>query len=331
MFLKSYMYLFFTFLILGTIVSISANNWFTVWLGLEINLMSMIPIMINKINQPYTEAAIKYFITQAMASVLLVFSASLNLFMNNFINLEMINILMIISLLMKSGMAPFHFWFPQVIMNTNWTQSMLLFSWQKVAPLMLLASSMSMMILFTAVTSAVIGSVSGINQTLIKLMLTFSSISHSGWMVMACSLNFKLWLIYFLIYCFLIITIINLTSNKFNKINEMNYFNSSPFYKIMWVSTILSLGGMPPLLGFLSKMLVINKIIYYSLFFVTLMLIISSLISLFWYLRMIYSAIVLNHEIMKIQPLENKSMMSNIMITSTLMNISSPVIMLILT
>nr|YP_010265400.1 NADH dehydrogenase subunit 2 [Cyphoderus aff. similis]UIR97912.1 NADH dehydrogenase subunit 2 [Cyphoderus aff. similis] len=330
MFLKSYFFLFFFFLSLGTLISVSANNWFTVWLGLEINLMSMIPIMINKVNQLCSEASIKYFITQALASVMLIFSSTINLFMSS-MNLEMINIMLIIALLMKSGMAPFHTWFPQVISSMNWIQSLTLFTWQKVAPLLLLTSSASIYITAAAISSAVIGSISGFNQTIMKLLLTFSSVSHSGWMVLACSINFKLWMIYFMIYSLLVTSIITLICNKYSKVIEINYINQSLFFKITWVSLIFSLGGLPPLLGFLSKLLVINKLTTFSMFFTIAMLILSSLISLFWYLRMIYSTSMLNHSMIKINFMSDKNTISSLIYTATFLNIMAPSLMFILT
>nr|YP_009753964.1 NADH dehydrogenase subunit 2 [Cyphoderus albinus]QIT06445.1 NADH dehydrogenase subunit 2 [Cyphoderus albinus] len=331
MFIKSYMVIFFIFLVIGTMISVSANNWFTVWLGLEINLMSMIPIMINKLSQPLSEASIKYFITQALASVILIISTVNNMFMNNMINLEMMNLLIIISLLMKSGMAPFHFWFPQVIMNMNWLQSLILFTWQKIAPLILISSSLSYSLIWASALSAMVGAISGLNQTILKLMLTFSSISHSGWMVMACSMNFKLWFLYFSVYSFLIISIINIVWNKYIKINEINFINNSTQFKMSWSSLILSLGGLPPMIGFLSKMMVINKIMFYSLFFVMSFLIFSSLISLYWYLRMIYSSLMIFSKNMKSIFYVNKSQMSLMLWVSTSMNITSPTLLFILT
>ncbi|CAH1384876.1 unnamed protein product [Tenebrio molitor] len=91
-------------------------------MGLEINLLSVIPIFSEKKNVFSTEASIKYFITQAIASLILLISVIILLLTNEFIN-PLINSTLILilnsALIIKLGAAPFHFWFPEVIEGLN--------------------------------------------------------------------------------------------------------------------------------------------------------------------------------------------------------------------
>ena len=238
---------------------------------------------------------------------------------------------MVVALIIKAGMAPFHFWFPQVIININWTQAIILFTWQKIAPLMLVSSVLRTLTIYAALSSALIGALRGLNQTIIKTILTFSSISHSGWIVIACVINIKLWLIYFTVYSFLLISIVNTLWNKITKINELNFINTSIIFKICWSSIILSLGGIPPLIGFLRKILVINKLIFYLIFASLIILITSSLISLYWYLRLIYSSLSIQSSSFKIIIKNNKPYFTLIFWFASLLNFLSPAILIILT
>jgi NADH-ubiquinone oxidoreductase chain 2 len=100
---------FVTLLMTGTILAVSANSWFTAWLGLEINLMGLIPLILVKLNSNSTEAAIKYFLAQAIASIILVLIAlTEKSSFQTYIILDA-NILILSALAIKAGIAPFHF------------------------------------------------------------------------------------------------------------------------------------------------------------------------------------------------------------------------------
>jgi len=115
------------------------NSWFMCWLGLEINLISLIPLLIIKLSPLSTETAIKYFLVQAIASLLIIFSSLVEGVFSISSILYRTNILIIIALGIKIGLAPFHFWFPQVIKISDWTQCTLILTWQKIAPFILIA------------------------------------------------------------------------------------------------------------------------------------------------------------------------------------------------
>nr|UAA82777.1 NADH dehydrogenase subunit 2 [Seira dowlingi] len=293
MFLKPYDLIFIFTLMIGTMISISSNNWFTAWLGLEINLLSMIPLIINKLNPSLSESAIKYFLSQALASLFLIISSTFILSSTNFFSMETKNLMISAAIMIKAGMVPFHYWFPQVINLLGWIQCLTLFTWQKIAPLVMLAFMENKIILTVAVLSTFFGAFLGLNQNNLKLLMTYSSISHSGWMATSCVIKMNMLMFYFIIYCIISVSIIAILNFfKIKKINSIKNMTHVIYMKI-FILNLLSLGGLPPLLGFLAKLSIIMVLIKMNMNLIFTILIISSLVSLFFYTRLIYSTLML--------------------------------------
>nr|UJG45488.1 NADH dehydrogenase subunit 2 [Sylvicola punctatus] len=295
--------LFLLTLIFGTMVSISSNSWLGVWMGLEINLLSIIPLMIDNNKLMSTEASLKYFLTQALASSVLLFSIFVMFLFENIIfqlnlNSSAISIMLSSALLLKSGAAPFHFWFPGVMEGLSWMNSLILMTWQKIAPLMVLSYVIfKPFLIYIILLSAITGALGGLNQTSLRKLLAFSSINHLSWMIAALMFNEAMWMFYFLMYSFLSFSLIFMfNSFKLFHINQtFSMFNNSPILKFSIFTTFLSLGGLPPFIGFLPKWMLINSLISMNQLFVLFFLIMTALITLFFYLRISYSAFMLNY------------------------------------
>nr|YP_010132857.1 NADH dehydrogenase subunit 2 [Balanus trigonus]QWC93314.1 NADH dehydrogenase subunit 2 [Balanus trigonus] len=281
------------FLFSGTIISISSTSLFGMWMGLEINLMSFIPMIINlENNKKSSEAAIKYFLIQAMASAIVIFSSLYYYLMSGYSFSFTPNAIMTLALAMKVGMAPFHFWFPEVLEGLNWINALLLLTWQKISPLLILSLFFhSNILLPLALTSAMLGAISGINQTSMRKILAFSSISHLGWMGSMMYLNSSLWMDYFFIYMFtsliLCLSFWMLNLNYFSQLTLVKNLNE----KFMIFINLLSLGGLPPLLGFFPKWIAMMTIS--NNFPILIILISSSLITLYFYTRLCFSTFTL--------------------------------------
>nr|YP_010046712.1 NADH dehydrogenase subunit 2 [Aedes alternans]QPJ78656.1 NADH dehydrogenase subunit 2 [Aedes alternans] len=294
--------IFFIMLILGSLITISSNSWLSAWMGLEINLLSFIPLMNEgKKNLMTSESSLKYFLTQAFASSILLFSIILMMmfFNNNWLIHNNFNDLLILSTLMlKSGAAPFHFWFPSVIEGLSWINSLILMTWQKIAPLMLISyNSNYNFFLIAIILSMLVGTLGGLNQTSLRKLMAFSSINHLGWMLMAMLINDLLWFTYFILYSILSMSIIMIFNNfklfHFNQISNLSLMN--PTIKFFMFLNLLSLGGLPPFLGFLPKWLVIQNMINLNQFFLLFIATCLTLITLYYYLRMSYSIFMLNY------------------------------------
>nr|YP_009045655.1 NADH dehydrogenase subunit 2 [Napialus hunanensis]AIC37448.1 NADH dehydrogenase subunit 2 [Napialus hunanensis] len=289
---------FLIILFFSSMISISSNSWLGCWIGLEINLLSFIPLISNNNNLLYSEASLKYFLIQALASSNLLFMILLFSFFFNFFDLQnnLIKILLNLTLLMKLGASPFHFWFTQILEGMSWFNSLILMTWQKITPLILLSYCYNyQFMIFSIILSSMFGAIGGLNQISLRKLMAYSSINHLGWMITTLIINENLFIFYLIIYFFLNFTIcmmFYLTNTFF--LNQLFYLNYLPLIKFFIFLNLLSLGGLPPFLGFLSKWLVINYLINYNLFFLSFILIMSALILLYYYIRISYSAFLMN-------------------------------------
>nr|AEE98119.1 NADH dehydrogenase subunit 2 [Paulianina rivalis] len=303
MFINPSKLLFFFTLNFGMLITISANSWLGAWMGLEINLLSFIPLMMDTNNLMSTEASLKYFLTQALASAVLLFSIIIFMIKTNMTSFFMFKfewIILIINscLVMKMGAAPFHFWFPSVMEGLNWMKSLILLTIQKLAPLVILSHSFNYhFIIFIIIFSALMGSLGGLNQISLRKIMAFSSINHLAWMLSALLLSETLWILYFFLYsCLSIILILLFNIFKIFYLTQMfTLFNNHPLIKFSLFSALLSLGGLPPFLGFIPKWLVIQSLIYSNLSFLMIYLIFLSLITLYFYLRIFFSTSLMNY------------------------------------
>uniref|UniRef100_UPI0030FF0456 NADH dehydrogenase subunit 2 n=1 Tax=Coladenia agnioides TaxID=2866479 RepID=UPI0030FF0456 len=289
---------FLFFLFFSTLISISSNSWMGCWIGLEMNLLSFIPLISNSNNLLSSEASLKYFLIQSIASINFLFSILLKMiFLKNFEIDNYISILINSSLLMKMGSAPFHFWFPNIIEGMSWLNCFILMSWQKITPMILISYYFNLnFLLFIMMLNTIIGSIGGINQTSLRKLLAFSSINNLGWMLFSILISESLWLLYFFIYTFMI-SILCFLFYLMNIyfINQLFIFNINFFLKFFLFINLLSMGGLPPFLGFFPKWMIINFMILNKFFIISFIFIMTSLITLFFYIRIIYSCILFNY------------------------------------
>jgi len=179
--------------------------------------LSFIPIIIIFKGNQETEASIKYFLAQAFGSGLLLLSR-VSLWFFSRIGRNFMVVVLLISLILKLGMAPCHSWYPSVIISISWVGCFILSSWQKLGPLVILAfyTNFTSMVCFISAINALIGGIIGINQVNFRRILAYSSITHIGWMVSLSALGFRIiTIIYFIIYSILIVPIFFIISYLF--------------------------------------------------------------------------------------------------------------------
>lgn len=260
--------------------------------------MSFIPL-IHK-NTPLTcEAALKYFIIQALASIIVIFSFTLNfIFYEQFYLQSTIHFFLNSAFLIKIGIAPFHFWFVEVIEGLNWFNTLILLTWQKIAPSVILIYNLklSLFIFIVIVTGILVRGIQRWNQIRIKKILVYSSINHISWILILILYSQNLWRIYFLIYRFLnfrIILIFNFY--KINSIQKLNLFlNSNKNTKIAFFLRFFSLGGIPPFLGFFPKWVTLNLMIESNLISLRFLIVILTLLIIYTYIRLTFQSIVIS-------------------------------------
>lgn len=294
-----YISLFSTTLIIRTFISLSANQWIYVWIGLELNLLSFIPLITAFSNNRETEAAIKYFLAQAIGSGLLLLGAFnkyiiLELYNPNLLSTQFSSIIIIIALFIKLGAAPCHFWFPVVMRKLSWPLCIILSTWQKFAPLIILASSNispnSSLIMILGSIGRLIGGIGGLNQTQLRPLLAYSSIGHLGWMIRSPSLSTirAYFFIYSIITSSIILLLWILSTNHWSP--KLSISVITPAYSFSLLILILSLAGLPPFLGFLPKWIILSSISTSNISILwPILLIIGSTIQLYYYLTLMLS------------------------------------------
>nr|URX54019.1 NADH dehydrogenase subunit 2 [Neotermes cubanus] len=293
-----------TVLVGGILISISSNSWLGAWMGLEINLMSFIPLMSSQENIFTTEASLKYFIIQALASSTLLFLVVMKALINQGFSTgsEVHEYVVMIPLLLKMGAAPLHWWFPSVMEGLGWMNCLLMMTVQKAAPMVLTSYLMKPDFTTTTIimTSVIIGALGGMNQTSLRKILTYSSINHTGWMLTALLLGLNLWMMYFTVYTLLTLTVTTITKTfNISFVNQTMAMNSKATIKLLLFTSLLSLGGLPPFIGFLPKWSVIQAMISNDLSPVAAMMVLMSLVVLYYYLRVCYSSFLILQEQMK--------------------------------
>nr|QBX88910.1 NADH dehydrogenase subunit 2 [Chaetura egregia]QBX88916.1 NADH dehydrogenase subunit 2 [Chaetura spinicaudus aethalea]QBX88920.1 NADH dehydrogenase subunit 2 [Chaetura fumosa]QBX88921.1 NADH dehydrogenase subunit 2 [Chaetura spinicaudus spinicaudus]QBX88911.1 NADH dehydrogenase subunit 2 [Chaetura egregia] len=291
--------IFMASLLLGTTMTISSNHWMLAWTGLEINTLAIIPLIAKHHHPRAIEAAIKYFLVQAAASTLLLFSSTINAWASGQWDITQLShpiscALLTTAIAMKLGLAPFHFWFPEVLQGSSLTTAMLLSTMMKFPPITILlmtAHSLNPTLLtIMAISSAALGGWMGLNQTQIRKILAFSSISHLGWMTIILIYNPKLTLLTFYTYCLMTIAVfLTLNTTKTLKLSTMmTSWTKNPMLNATLMLTLLSLAGLPPLTGFLPKWLIIQELTKQEMTSAATIIALLSLLGLFFYLRLAY-------------------------------------------
>nr|AAN76676.1 NADH dehydrogenase subunit 2 [Echinosorex gymnura] len=284
----------------STIVFIS-SHWLVTWIGFEMNLMAMIPLMLVNKTPRSTEAATKYFITQASASMIFMFAIILNFMLYSQWNMLMklnptSSLLLTMAMLMKLGMAPFHFWMPEVTQGVSLSTGMILLTWQKLAPLsimyQILPSINYELIMTSAIMSILIGGWGGLNQLQLRKIMAYSSISNMGWMMAVLTYNPTLMILNLTVYIIITLTMfMYLNSYNITTTSMLSQlWNINTTFTIMMSLILLSLGGLPPLTGFIPKWLIIQEMTKNNNIILPTFMAMLTLINLLFYTRLIYSS-----------------------------------------
>nr|AJA37957.1 NADH dehydrogenase subunit 2 [Eremias velox] len=287
-------------LALGIIITATSFHWFLAWVGLELNTLAIIPILAKQHHPRATEAATKYFIIQATASSIILFSSTLNAWHTGMWDITQLThslatLTLTIALTMKLGLAPMHFWLPEVMQGTTLMSALIITTWQKLPPLTLLVLTMphlpTPILLTLSITSTMIGGWSGLNQTQMRKIMAYSSIAHLGWMLTALSLSQNLLLftlfIYILMTSSMFLVLISSMSKTSKDLGQL--WSTSPAITSISMITLISLGGLPPLIGFLPKWLILSELTNNHLTSMAVILALSSLLSLMFYMRLTYT------------------------------------------
>nr|AAC62286.1 NADH dehydrogenase subunit 2 [Leiolepis belliana] len=283
---------------MGTIFAASSHHWLMAWLGLELNTLCLLPLISKPKHPRATEATTKYFLTQAIASTLVMFSSTMNAWETGQWHLTQLSnnyacIMMTIALMIKVGTAPMHFWLPEVLQGSTMQTALLITTWQKIAPITLLYSMANhlptKMTMTLGILSTLIGGWGGINQTQTRKLLAYSSIAHMGWTLMIITISPNIAVLNIMIYIimttptFLLLIQLSLKTLK----DSSTAWTTTPMI-ILLMPIMMSLGGLPPLTGFTPKLLILNEMVTQKMTPLATIAALASLLSLVFYLRMAY-------------------------------------------
>nr|YP_010957304.1 NADH dehydrogenase subunit 2 [Chromis acares]WMY90605.1 NADH dehydrogenase subunit 2 [Chromis acares]WNH23854.1 NADH dehydrogenase subunit 2 [Chromis acares] len=284
---------------MGTLTTLTSTHWLLAWMGLEINTLAIIPLMAQHHHPRAVEATTKYFLTQATAAAVLLFVATTNAWSTGQWDIQQMSdplpvTMATLALALKIGLAPVHAWLPEVLQGLDLTTGLILSTWQKLAPFSLLLQiqpSNSTMLVLLGLTSILVGGWGGLNQTQLRKILAYSSIAHLGWMILVIQFCPPLTLLTLLTY--MIMTSSAFLIFKLNKSTNINMLASSwtkmPMISFLTPLVLLSLGGLPPLTGFMPKGLILLELTKQGLFFTATLAALTSLLSLYFYLRLSYA------------------------------------------
>nr|ADC92503.1 NADH dehydrogenase subunit 2 [Coracornis sanghirensis] len=286
-------------LLLGTTITISSNHWIMAWTGLEINTLAILPLISKSHHPRAIEAATKYFLVQATASSLVLFSSMTNAWYTGQWDITQLThptscLILTTAISMKLGLVPFHFWFPEVLQGSPLITGLLLSTVMKLPPITLLfmtSSSLNPTLLtIMAILSTALGGWMGLNPTQIRKIMAFSSISHLGWMSIILVYNPKLTMLNFYLYTLMTATVfLTFNSMKILKLSTlMTAWTKMPSLSAILLLALLSLAGLPPLTGFLPKWLIIQELTKQDMALAAMAISLLSLLGLFFYLRLAY-------------------------------------------
>nr|YP_010963333.1 NADH dehydrogenase subunit 2 [Oxyurichthys microlepis]WAB46130.1 NADH dehydrogenase subunit 2 [Oxyurichthys microlepis] len=289
----------FSCLFLGTTITLSSSHWLLAWMGLEINTLAIIPLMAHNHHPRATEAATKYFLTQATAAATLLFASITNAWLTGQWDIKLMThpvptTMILLALSLKIGLAPLHTWLPEVLQGLDLVTGLVLSTWQKLAPFGLLIQipvyNQDLLILM-GLASTLIGGWGGLNQTQLRKILAYSSIAHLGWMLIIVQFSPSLTVLALITY--IVMTTSTFLVFNFNNSKNINSLAASwskaPVITAMAPFLLLSLGGLPPMTGFLPKWLILQELTKQHLPMTAVLAAMTALLSLYFYLRLSYA------------------------------------------
>nr|YP_010985587.1 NADH dehydrogenase subunit 2 [Cichla piquiti]WOK81859.1 NADH dehydrogenase subunit 2 [Cichla piquiti] len=284
---------------LGTTITFASSHWLLAWMGLELNTLAIIPLMAQLHHPRAVEATTKYFLTQAAAAATLLFASITNAWLTGQWEIQQLShplptTMITLALALKIGLAPLHAWLPEVLQGLDLTTGLILSTWQKLAPFALLLQiqpTNSTMLILLGLTSTLVGGWGGLNQTQLRKILAYSSIAHLGWMILVLQFSPSLTLLALLTY--IIMTSSTFLIFKLNKATNINMlatsWTKSPALTSLTPLILLSLGGLPPLTGFMPKWLILQELTKQELAPAATLAALTALLSLYFYLRLSYA------------------------------------------
>ncbi len=310
--------------ILGMLVMISSYDLIVFYIGLELQSLSLYILAAFNINQTKSsEAGLKYFILSALSSGLLLygcsliygFSGSTNFYLisENILSSEYGNVFGIVFILVglafKIAVVPFHMWAPDVYEGSPTSVTLFFAVVPKIAaltvfirflyvPFVNLIDQWQMIIIFLSLASMIFGAVSAIGQKNLKRLIAYSSIGHMGYalagLAVGTNSGIQSSIIYISIYLimnlgiFCCLFMMKRKDKFFDNLEDLAGLSKNhPIISLSLLILLFSLAGIPPMAGFFAKFYIFMSVIEQSMYFLAIVGLLSTVISAFYYLKII--------------------------------------------
>jgi NADH-quinone oxidoreductase subunit N len=315
------------FALLGMMVMISATNFITLYIGLELLSLSLYAMVaLQRDSAVATEAAMKYFVLGALASGLLLYGMSMLYGATGTLGVAAISdaiihgvdnkallvfglVFVVAGLAFKLGAVPFHMWVPDVYHGAPTAVTMLIGSAPKLAAfafvmrilvdgLQPMVMQWSGMLAILAILSMAVGNITAIAQTNLKRMLAYSTIAHMGFLLLGILSGgidgYSSAMFYVVIYVLMSVGtfgMIMLLSREGFEADMLNDFKGlsqrSPWLAFMMLILMFSMAGVPPTAGFYAKFSVLQSVVSAGHVTLAVIAVLFSLIGAFYYLRIV--------------------------------------------
>nr|YP_010272381.1 NADH dehydrogenase subunit 2 [Phlogothamnus polymaculatus]UKE80378.1 NADH dehydrogenase subunit 2 [Phlogothamnus polymaculatus] len=306
-------------MMIGVIMTICSNNWISMWMGLEMSLLSFIPFMQTS-KTISSESMIKYFIMQSVASTMMLLSVAIML-----IGVSMMaEMILTIAMLIKIGAVPFHNWVLMIIETLSYYTMLTLLTVIKIPPLTILYQINSKMLNIPIMMSMLISSIACLNQSSMRKTLAYSSIYNMAMMLLVIN-SFSMTMTYMIIYSTMLVLLVSMvTTLKINFINQLIFNEYDSTVKInLWIN-MLSMSGFPPMIGFLGKIIILQAMILNMEILLTIVLVLTSMLVIMFYTRLAFTSMMVTSITKKWMDNKTNSMFymmfTNIMLTPALMS-----------
>ena len=312
---------------LGVMLLISANSMLMIYLGLELISLSVYALVaFDRESKRGSEAAMKYFVLGSVASGMLLYGMSMiygatgSLLLPDIAEAIRVQgtddillvfglVFVVVGIAFKFGVVPFHMWIPDVYEGAPPAVTLFISSVPKLAAFAMAYRFLSSglgelhihwqgMLATLAVLSIVVGNLAAIMQTNIKRMLAYSTISHMGFVMLGLlpgtAFGYGAAMYYVIVYGIMSVAafgMIILLSSRGVEAEHLDDFKGlnqrNPFYAAIMGLVMFSMAGVPPMVGFFAKLMVLKAVIEAGMLWLAIAAVVFAVIGAFYYLRII--------------------------------------------
>ena len=315
--------------IIGMMLMVSSNDLLSLFVSIELQSLALyILVSFSKEDFNSSEAGVKYFVIGSLSTCIFLFGSSLiyglvgstnfseiSQFMSDQYSVPLLLVVglifILVSLSLKISAAPFHMWTPDVYQGSPSLVTAFLSTAPKVAvfgvlirvlvyPFGEIIVDWGKILVILSIFSMLIGSLGALRQDDLKRLMAYSTINHIGFILMGLVPGSEDGITAICIYLIFYITmnlgvflfILNMKRDQLNvtKIKDLSgLYKTEPLIAGCLALLFFSMAGIPPLAGFISKLLILNIVIDNNLFFLAIIAVITSVISAFYYIRLVKS------------------------------------------